>query len=105
MTIRDSLGAVKILNELVEKGYADAFIRRKGIVPRYTVQVMAVPGPVTDLTRFSDLPEIWVVRGKDTFCRYSTGEFERREDARAALKEIRSRGYTDAFVTRIRTLQ
>jgi Tol biopolymer transport system component len=104
-TTTDSLRAHEILKNLVSKGYTDAFIRKKSIIPRYTVQVMAVPGPVTDLTRFSDLPEISVVKGNDRFCRYTTGEFEDKDEALAALKKIKLLGYNRAFVRKVRTLQ
>jgi tetratricopeptide (TPR) repeat protein len=97
----DSLKAVKIRNILIERGYSDAFIRGKGIVPSYTIQVMAVPGPVTDLTRFNNLPEISVIKGTDTFCRYTTGEFDTKEEALSALEQIKSLGYSKAFVSRV----
>jgi hypothetical protein len=104
-TTTDSLKARRILHELIGKGYPDAFIRKKNIIPRYTVQVMAVPGPVTDLTRFNSLSEILVVKGNDKFCRYTTGEYEHRDEALTALKQIRMQGYSRAFVRRVRTLQ
>ena len=70
------------------------------MIPNYTIQVMAVPGPVVDLTRFSNLPEISVTRGADGFCRYTTGEFENLEDARAYLEQVKALGYPKAFVAR-----
>jgi hypothetical protein len=66
---------------------------------------MAVPGPVTDLTRFGNLPEISAVKGNDTFCRYTTGLFETKANALAALKQVKSLGYSRAFVRRVRTLR
>jgi hypothetical protein len=105
ITTTDSAKASRIREELVNKGYTDAFIRRKSIVPQYTIQVMAVPGPVNDLTRFSNLPEISAMKGKDKFCRYTTGGFESKDDALTALEKVRSLGYSKAFVRRIRILQ
>lgn len=93
--------ARKALDKAIEKGYRDAFIRGKQIIPQFTVQVMAVPGPVVDLTRFSNLSEIAVTRGEDSFCRYTTGEFETREEALAHLERVRQLGYDKAFVARI----
>lgn len=81
-------------------GYRDAFIRGKPVIPNYTIQVMAVPGPVVDLTRFSNLPEVSVTRGADGFCRYTTGEFENAEEARAYLEQVKALGYPNAFVAR-----
>ncbi len=105
ITTTDSVQADNIKKDLVSKGFADAFIRRKSIIPRFTIQVMAVPGPVTDLHAFANLPEISVRRDKDTFCRYTTGWFESKDDARNALAQIRSMGYTEAFVRKVKTLQ
>jgi len=98
----DSMKAVNTRRYLAENGYSDAFIRRKKIIPRYTVQVMAVPGPVTDLTKFSNLPDISAMKWNDKFCRYTSGEYENREDAVSAMKKIRTYGYARAFVRKIR---
>ncbi len=105
LTTTDSVRADRIKRDLVSKGFTDAFIRRKPIIPRFTIQVMAVPGPVTDLKTFSNLPEITVRKDSDTFCRYTTGWFETKDDARNALAQIKSLGYTTAFVRKVKTLQ
>jgi len=105
MTTTDSLHADRIKSELVSKGFADAFIRRKSVIPRFTIQVMAVPGPVTNLNVFSNLPEISVRKYDDKFCRYTTGWYENRDDARNALAQIKSLGYPNAFVRKVKTLQ
>ncbi len=105
MTTTDSLQADRIKRDLITKGFTDAFIRRKPVVPRYTVQVMAVPGPVTDLNAFSNLQEISARKYSDKFCRYTTGWFESRDDARNALEQIKSLGYPKAFVRKFKTLQ
>jgi tetratricopeptide (TPR) repeat protein len=89
------------LRELVRNGFTDAFIRGKPVLPRYTIQIMAVPGPVVDLTRFADLDEVCVSRGSDQFCRYTTGEFETLEEARAMLDNVKRRGYPKAFVRKV----
>jgi hypothetical protein len=105
VTTTDSVRADKIKGDLVRQGFTDAFIRRKSIIPRFTIQVMAVPGPVTDLHAFSNLPEISVRKYNDTFCRYTTGWFETRDDARNALAQVKSLGYPKAFVRKVKTLQ
>ncbi len=92
--------AQKEQEKLAGSGYRDAFIRGKPVIPNYTIQVMAVPGPVIDLTRFSNLPEISVTRGADGFCRYTTGEFEYLDDARVYLEQVKALGYPKAFVAR-----
>jgi tetratricopeptide (TPR) repeat protein len=92
--------AEKLMADMIEKGYNDAFIHWKNILPRFTIQVMAVAGPVVDLTRFGNLPEISVTKRKDNFCRYTTGEFETRDEAQANLKLIRELGYKRAFITK-----
>jgi len=92
--------ARRLLEEAVNKGYTDAFIRRKGLIPHFTIQVMAVPGPVVDLTSFSNLPEVAVLKGADSFCRYFTGEFETKEAAGKKLTEIQRLGYSSAFIRR-----
>lgn len=94
--------AENLLSETIRKGYKDAFIRPGFTNPKYTIQIMAVPGPVVDLSKFSNLSEIIVTRGKDYFCRYSTGMFSTREEAMSSLSQVKSLGYTTAFVTSLK---
>lgn len=94
--------AENLLSETIRKGYKDAFIRPGSGFPRYTIQIMAVPGPVVDLSKFQNLSDIIVTRGKDHFCRYSTGMFSTREEAVSALNQVKSLGYTTAFVTSLK---
>ena len=101
----DRQEAEKVLSESIARGYDDAFIRVISIIPRFTIQVMAVPGPVVDLTRFSNLRDISVSKGTDSFCRYTTGEYESREEALADLERVKALGYAEAFVSRIRIQQ
>jgi tetratricopeptide (TPR) repeat protein len=94
--------AESLLSEVMSKGYKDAFIKASPVDPQFTIQVMAVPGPVVDLSQFTGLTEIFVIRGADNYCRYSTGEYSTREEALASLDTIRSKGYKKAFVTRVK---
>jgi septal ring-binding cell division protein DamX len=91
--------AENLLSEVVIKGYKDAFIKALSEYPQYTIQFMAVPGPVVDLKRFRNLSDVSVIRGNDNFCRYTTGEYATKEEALAALGKVRSLGYKRAFVT------
>ncbi len=90
--------AVNTLENMISKGYHDAFIRRRELNPRYTIQIMAVPGPVVDLSKFGSITEITVTKGEDNFCRYTTGEFDREEDAALMLERIKKMGYSSAFI-------
>jgi hypothetical protein len=105
MTTLDTLEAARIRQKLVNDGFSDSFIRRNSQIPRYTIQVMAVPGPVIDLTSFSNLAEVSVMKGRDSFCRYTTGYFETREEARENLERIQGLGYANAFVRKVKILQ
>ena len=102
-TTTDSAEAEALRAELVEQGYRDAFIRRNHYVPQYTVQVMAVAGPVIDLNIFGNLQAIAVTKERDKYCRYTTGEYETRKEALASLDQIKDKGYRRAFVRRIKT--
>ncbi|HLO59645.1 MAG TPA: SPOR domain-containing protein [Bacteroidales bacterium] len=87
-----------LLGELVAKGYHDAFIKTEAIFPKFTIQIMAVPGPLVDMSAFSQLPEIFATRGTDHFCRYTTGEFGTKEEALISLNDIKEK-FDGAFVT------
>ena len=98
ITTTDSVKAARIRKDLVNKGYTDAFIRRKSIVPHFTIQVMAVPGPVTDLTRFSNLPEISVRREATNFAGILPVDMRPRMMPGMHWNRSRSLGYKNAFV-------
>jgi hypothetical protein len=93
--------AAKTLENMISKGYRDAFIRLRDSNPRYTIQIMAVPGPVVDLSKFGNIKEITVTKGEDNFCRYTTGEFGSEEEAAAMLESIKKMGYSSAFIRRV----
>jgi hypothetical protein len=94
--------AQRLLTEIRSKGFRDAFIRPLPLNAKYTIQVMAVPGPVVSLDRFQNLPSINIVRGEDRFCRYSTGEYATREEAAGQLAAVKNLGYRTAFVTTVK---
>jgi tetratricopeptide (TPR) repeat protein len=90
--------AEELLLQVVAKGYKDAFIKTDAVLPRFTIQIMAVPGPLVDMSAFSELPEIFATRGTDHFCRYTTGEFGTKEEALIHLSDIKEK-FDGAFVT------
>ncbi|MBN1789667.1 MAG: PD40 domain-containing protein [Bacteroidales bacterium] len=90
--------AAMTLENMISKGYHDAFIRNRNPDPRYTIQIFAVPGPVVDLSKFSDIMEITVKKGEDNFCRYTTGEFGSEEEAAGMLESVKKMGYSSAFI-------
>ncbi len=96
--VTDLSQAEMLKNKLAEKGYKDAFVLKKEFAPNYTIQVMAVPGPVIDMANFSNLTFVRVTKGTDIFTRYTTGEYETLAEAKSALNMIRQLGYADAFI-------
>jgi tetratricopeptide (TPR) repeat protein len=92
------------LQEMIGKGYRDAFIRGEKLGGAFTIQIMAVPGPVVDLSGFANLSQVMVTKGPDNFCRYTTGVYATKEEAVADLQRIKSMGYQKAFVTRLNFL-
>ena len=93
--------AEAMLSDMKSRGYGDAFIRTSNMYPRFTIQVMAVPGPMVNADRLPNLSEVMIIRGEDNFCRYSTGEFATREEALANLEQVKASGYRKAFVKRM----
>jgi outer membrane protein OmpA-like peptidoglycan-associated protein len=66
----------------------------------YTVQVGAFKGKIqTD--KYSALKTLFNHRYDDGLNRYYSGTFESAEAARAHLKEMRAKGFTDAFVVKL----
>ncbi len=66
----------------------------------YTVQVGAFKGKIqTD--KYSKLKTLFNHRYDDGLNRYYSGTFESAEAARAHLKEMRAKGFTDAFVVKL----
>jgi tetratricopeptide (TPR) repeat protein len=90
-----------LMKKFEDNGFGDAFIESKPFLPNYTIQVMAVPGPVVSPSFFKGLPYVTAIKGPDIFCRYTTGEYATIEEARAALEEIRKLGFPKAFIKKI----
>jgi len=104
--------AVKLLNHAIDSGFPDAqmFEKRQlqqlvaelieGEVPpiiTFTIQIMALKKPVP-VTYFKDLDAVSKFDGKDGLTRYVTGEFTEIDTALDELKNVRTKGYQDAFI-------
>ncbi len=68
----------------------------------YTVQVMALYNPV-DISYFKNIPDIKVLYNEtDLFYRYTTGQFDTREEAYAYREELIRSGYEeDLFIKKV----
>jgi tetratricopeptide (TPR) repeat protein/cell division protein FtsN len=103
--------AVAIQRELRQLGYKEAFVKRyeskidqnsgnEVVEPNFTIQVMALKSPV-DVNRFSNLPDIKVEQGGDSFYRYFTGNYATYQQAINDLSRVEQLGYKGAFVRKL----
>lgn len=107
----DYAHALTVLPEYVSKGFTDAFINQLSkyltypIISDsagttefyYTIQLIAVKNQV-DCDYFKDIDNILIVKGTDDIYRYSTGMFFNIEQAEKSLKELKEKGYRNAFI-------
>ncbi len=122
-TYKEFLGYSKAKSEMdkiKDAGYNDAFIisleniisksQKQGFIAKmtndnpsniqsgmYSVQVKATLKPV-NMSIFKNLDNVNMHFGKDGFYRYSCGKYNDLNEAKKALKTIREKGYTDAFI-------
>lgn len=68
----------------------------------YTIQFSATRKPA-DRNTYRDIGRIRVSLGSDGFYRYSTGIYTARHDAEVEMERIRSLGYGDAFLRKIKS--
>ena len=66
----------------------------------YTIQICATRN-APDLSRLSNANGVKVIPGNDGFNRCITGEFYDLSSAQNTLKELKEKGYTDAFINKI----
>ncbi|MCF0190976.1 MAG: SPOR domain-containing protein [Marinilabiliaceae bacterium] len=66
--------------------------------PYYSVQILALKNPPTDASFFNNLDEVKEYPGQDGYVRYCVGSYETYAEANAAIAELRSKGYEEAFV-------
>ncbi len=98
--------AKKLLKEIINKGYSDAFIvkydkyvrRDKGF--KYTIQISSTSKHVK-LTHFKNLKGVKEYIGLDGKFKYVYGQYKTMEAARKELKKIHKLGYPSAFIVNI----
>jgi hypothetical protein len=90
--------AQKLKEEIHQKGYKDAFIRINDEgKSTYTIQIMALIIPVKP-DYFKDLSSVVVTKGADDYFRYTVGDYASYEEAKNDLPNIKSLGYSQAYV-------
>jgi len=98
--------AVKLLKEILNKGYTDAFIVkynkyvRKGKDFKYTIQIASTSKQVK-LTRFKNIKGVMEYIGLDAKFKYVYGKYKTLDEARKDLKKIRKMGYKEAFIVNL----
>lgn len=86
-----------LLGKMRALGFADAFIRKNSIPGRFTIQLMAVKKQV-EVSYFSNLSDVVVIKGADGFYRYTLGSFNSSFAAAGEIKRLNKLGYKQAFV-------
>jgi len=90
--------ALTLKEKINALGYTDAFVRiNDETKSTYTIQIMALIIPVTP-DYFKDLTSVTVTKGADDYFRYTVGDYASYEEAKQDLNNIKSIGYTSAFV-------
>ncbi len=110
--------AQKALEEVIDEGYRDAGVienrrfeqvveERSGFKDErleegrradgFTIQIMALKNPV-ELSYFSQLEGVRVFKGSDGMYRYVYGNYSGINEARHILKEVRAKGFREAFI-------
>ncbi|MFO7658913.1 MAG: tetratricopeptide repeat protein [Bacteroidales bacterium] len=96
-----NLEEAKKLKEIAKsRGYRDVIIRRRAIVPVYTIQIMAGKDPV-DFRIFGKLNSLKVTLGSDGYYRYSFGEYTNKYDAVDHIAGLKEKGFKGAFLKKM----
>jgi hypothetical protein len=67
----------------------------------YTIQILAVKNrKLVKRSFLQDLKGVLKYDGRDGFYRYTYGRFGTLEEATVVLEDVKSHGYTDAFLRR-----
>ncbi len=96
------------LNEVTNKGYIDAFIidinkyKQREIKgnAEYTIQLKALKNPI-NIKFFNNLKGVKEFIANDGYYKYSIGSYKTMSEARKSLKNIKSKGYKDAFIVNV----
>ena len=72
--------------------------------PYYAIQIVALRQPPGDPNFFNNVDNIREFSCDDGFVRYAVGEYNSFSDAAQNLEQIRSLGYSDAFVLNLRKI-
>ena len=99
-TVNTMIEAKELCKEVLDRGYRDVIIRRRSIVPSYTIQVMAGKAPV-NFKYFGKLDRLKVSLGTDGYYRYTYGEYENIDDAAEDLTKMKEMGYTGSFIRKM----
>ncbi len=92
--------AENLKNQAKAIGYRDVIIRRRAIIPEYTIQVMAGKAPV-DFGYFRKFDRLKVTLGRDGYNRYFIGEYADLNEARDELNRLKEMGYPKAFIKKL----
>ena len=92
--------AKKLCKEVLDRSYSEVIIRRRSIIPLYTIQVMAGESPV-DFKFFANLDNLKVELSKDGYNRYYYGEYDNMNDASEELLRVKELGYNNAFIKKL----
>jgi outer membrane protein OmpA-like peptidoglycan-associated protein len=100
--------AKKILSEIKEKGYNDAFVinvkrykmRETEGNAEYTIQIKAMKTPL-NMKYFNNIEGVKEIIAKDGYYKYIYGKYSKLDDAKKDLKKVKKRGYSDAFIVNV----
>ncbi len=92
--------AQRLKNDLKARGYSDVIIRRRAVVPAYTIQVMAGRNRL-DFSSFNRFDRLKVTLGKDGYYRYTYGEYSTLDDARKEFSRLKNLGHENMFIRKI----
>lgn len=92
--------AKKLREKIKSYGYNNAIIRRRSIVPAYSIQVMAGKNTL-DFSYFERFDKLKVTLSKDGYYRYNYGEYATLDEAEKDLEKLKSQGHQKVFIKKI----
>ncbi len=91
--------AQKLKEKIINAGYKDIFIRENNVIPKYTIQIMALIIPV-EVDYFTNLSTVVITKGADDYYRYTFGDYGDYTEAKQELSKLADLGYKNAYVKR-----